>query len=121
MIKAQVIGAHGESRIDFGDAGKSICAASVLAGASGWRGLEMDQDPLGVPSLVEFVDLGPSEHAAIESFGIFAERIGSGSDFIEAAVGDQAGECDPGIIGGDSEERACIDDCGGGDWAAAAG
>ena len=63
----------------------------------------MDERPLGVPSLVEFVELRPSEHAAIEIFRIFAERIGSGADFIEAAVGDQACECDPSVVGGDSE------------------
>lgn len=120
-IEAQVIGAHRESRIDFGDAGKSICAASVFAGASGWRGLEMDHRPLGVPSLVEFVDLRPSEDAAVEIFRILADRVGSGPDLIEAAVGDQAGECDPGVVGGDSEQRACFDDGGGGDGAAAAG
>ena len=120
VIEAQVIGAHRESRIDFGDAGKSICAASVLAGASGWRGLEMNHRPLGVPSLVEFVELRPSEHAAIEGFGVFAERIGSRPDFIEAAVGDEAGECDPGVVGGDAEQRACFDDCGGGDRASSA-
>ena len=121
MIEAKVIGAHGESRIDFGDAGKSICAASVLAGASGWRALEMDHRPFGIPSFFEFVDVRPSEHAAIERFRVFAERIGSGPDFFEAAVGDQAGECDSGVVGGDCEQRACFDDCGGGDRAPAAG
>jgi len=80
----------------------------------------MNHRPLGVPSFVEFVDLRPSEDAAIEIFRIFAERIGSGPEFIEAPVGDQAGECDPGVVGGDSEQRACLDDCGGGDRAPAA-
>ena len=121
MIEAQVIGAHRESRIDLGDAGKSICAASVLAGASGWRVLEMDHRPLGVPSLVEFVELRPSEHAAIEIFRVFAERIGSGPEFVEATVGDQPVDRNPGVIGGDTEQRAGLDDCGGGDWAASAG
>jgi hypothetical protein len=73
----------------------------------------MDHRPLGVPSFVEFVDLRPSEDAAIEMLRIFAERIGSGPDFFEAAVGDQAGERDASVVGGDSEQRACIDDCGG--------
>ena len=81
----------------------------------------MDHRPFGVPSFVEFVDLRPSEDAAIEIFRIFAERIGSGPDFIEAAVGDQAGERDPSVIGGDSEQRTCFDDCGDGDRAPAAG